>query len=122
MIGIENTPVVFLVGAVLVATIASAVVLLRHRRPRGFDDSVARFAGRMEALSPDQDLDASVVRSVPRDDPAERLSSRSDGTVKPISREEAEERLRDSGEVAPLFPMGPAHAPTDADNSENGDR
>lgn len=46
-------PLLFLLGALVLVALGTAVIALRHREPRGFDHSVKVFRREMRALSPE---------------------------------------------------------------------
>jgi hypothetical protein len=43
----------FLLGALMISAIGSAIVVLRHRQPRAGDWSIEEFRREMQALSPE---------------------------------------------------------------------
>ena len=45
--------ILFLLGALVLVTLGTAVIALRAREPRGLDHSVKEFRREMQALSPD---------------------------------------------------------------------
>jgi hypothetical protein len=47
------TALYFLLGALLISAIGSAIVVLRHRQPRTGDWSIEEFRREMHALSPE---------------------------------------------------------------------
>lgn len=43
----------YLVGAIVAATLVSGIVLLRHRRPRSLESSIEMFSRELKALKPE---------------------------------------------------------------------
>jgi len=63
---------VFLLGAAVLIALGSAVLLLRHRQPKGDHHGIKQFQKEMRALSPEARkdvIDSAGVRIVPRDGP-----------------------------------------------------
>jgi hypothetical protein len=52
--GMVLANLLYVVGAIVVATIVSAFVLLRHRRPRSLESSIEMFSRELKALEPER--------------------------------------------------------------------
>ena len=59
--GMVLSNLLYVVGAVAVATVVSAFVMLRHRRPRSLESSIELFSRELKALEPD----GNAVRPIP---------------------------------------------------------
>lgn len=47
------TNLLYVVGAIVAATVISALILLRHRRPRSLEAGIELFSRELRALAPD---------------------------------------------------------------------
>jgi len=50
---VDLSNLVYLAGALLAATLVSAVYVLRHRKPRSMDAAINAFSRELRALAPD---------------------------------------------------------------------
>ena len=50
---VDLANLVYLAGALLAATVVSAVYLLRHRKPRSMEAAITAFSRELRALAPD---------------------------------------------------------------------
>lgn len=48
------TNLLYVVGAIAVATLISALIVLRHRRPKSLEAGIESFNRELRALAPDQ--------------------------------------------------------------------
>ena len=51
--GMVLSNLLYVVGAIVAATVVSAVVLLRHRRPKSLEAGIEMFSRELRALQPD---------------------------------------------------------------------
>jgi hypothetical protein len=54
MAGMVLTNLLYVVGAIVAATLVSLLVLLRHRRPRSLESSIEMFSRELKALQPER--------------------------------------------------------------------
>jgi hypothetical protein len=54
MAGMVLTNLLYVVGAIVAATVVSGLVLLRHRRPRSLESSIEMFSRELRALQPER--------------------------------------------------------------------
>ncbi len=64
--GMVLTNLLYVVGAIAVATVVSGFVLLRHRRPKSLEAGIEMFSRELKALQPDR---PGAVAPVPRPAP-----------------------------------------------------
>jgi hypothetical protein len=105
----DLTNLLYVVGAIVAATLVSAFLLLRHRRPRSVDAGIESFSRELKALQPERrEPGVTVVnRTVPTGPPGRP----GDGEPRPALRRGATGRggpvARMSGTIRP----GPAVTP-----------
>jgi hypothetical protein len=101
----DLTNLFYVVGAIVGATLVSALLLLRHRRPRSVDAGIENFSRELKALQPERrESGVSVAnRPVPNTRPG-------DGEVRPTDRRSASGSgmPRPGRTVTPLAPTRPA--------------
>jgi hypothetical protein len=50
------TNLLYLAGAVVVATLVSALYVLRHRKPKSMESAIESFSRELRALAPDEEI------------------------------------------------------------------
>ena len=60
--GLVLSNLFYVVGAIVAATVVSAIVLLRHRRPRSLESGIEMFSRELKALRPERPPTAPAVR------------------------------------------------------------
>jgi hypothetical protein len=67
----------YLVGALVVATVVSALIVLRHRKPKSLEAGIESFSRELKALAPEQRLPPREPRPAPGfdGDPSQRRRS-----------------------------------------------
>jgi hypothetical protein len=101
----DLTNLLYVVGAVVGATLVSALLLLRHRRPRSVDAGIENFTRELKALQPERrEPGVSVVNpAVPTGRPGE-------GAARGPAGGPARGPARPGRSVTPLAPARPAAA------------
>jgi hypothetical protein len=101
----DLTNLLYVVGAIVGATLVSAFLLLCHRRPRSVDAGIENFSRELKALEPERrESGVSVVnRAVPASRPGD-----GDGRLAPRRSATGSGMARPGRAVTPLAPTRPA--------------
>jgi hypothetical protein len=111
MAALVLTNLVYVVGAIVVASLVSGLYVLRRRKPKSLESGIESFSRELRALAPEQRLDDE--RGV-----RPQRSGVADIWVQPVPARGSRRRTR--GAVATAARRGPAVA--DARTGDNGDQ
>jgi len=83
----DLTNLLYVVGAIVGATLVSALLLLRHRRPRSVDAGIENFSRELKALQPERrEPGVSIVdRAVPTTRPGDGEARGTGRSVTPLA-------------------------------------
>jgi hypothetical protein len=106
----------YLVGALVVATVVSALIVLRHRKPKSLEAGIESFSRELKALAPEQRLPPREPRPAPGfdGDPSQRRRSL---RARPIVRSTAGR----PGRRSPAPVVGSPTVTTPGSNAEAGE-
>ncbi|HLY81470.1 MAG TPA: hypothetical protein VKQ71_00725 [Acidimicrobiales bacterium] len=77
----------YVVVAILVATVISAWYVLRHRKPKSLEAGIESFSRELKALAPERTPEhGRGARSTPTPEPTERFAGEDRGTGEPGSQ------------------------------------
>jgi hypothetical protein len=118
MAALVLTNLVYVVGAVVVASLVSGLYVLLHRKPKSLESGIESFSRELRALAPERAREATA---------APARSGVADVWVQPAARTRAADRRRPRGAVAtaarraPATPAARADAPPDGEvDATNG--
>jgi hypothetical protein len=57
------TNLLYVAGAVVVATVVSALYVLRHRKPKSMESAIESFSRELRALAPDEEIGGAAGRT-----------------------------------------------------------
>jgi hypothetical protein len=60
------TNLLYVAGAVVVATLVSALYVLRHRKPKSMESAIESFSRELRALAPDEEIGGPASRNEDR--------------------------------------------------------
>ena len=95
---VDLANLLYLAGALVAATLVSAVYVLRHRRPRSMEAAINEFSRELRALAPDAEARQPAATSRPSQaepaaEPRQAASGRARGRT-----DRARSRARDRGD------------------------
>jgi hypothetical protein len=122
---LQLSNLLYVVAAIVVATLISALIALRHRRPKSLESGIESFSRELRALAPERDGQERQVAPRPagvavRPGRPQRAASRRDGSRRPQG--EHYRRPVDEVRASPATPGSPestgSKSPTESTGTE----
>ena len=95
---VDLSNLLYLAGALVAATLVSAVYVLRHRRPRSMEAAINEFSRELRALAPDSEPRQPAATSRPSENGPETETGKAAGSIARDRTDRARSRARDRGD------------------------